>query len=89
MYGGTSLDHGIEYENLMEGQVIEFKVKLYVNLGVGSYSVATALSRGASHVEGNIEWKDLNLLFDVINAKEKKFIGLSWLEDEMMSKVIS
>ena len=89
MYGETSLHHGIEHENLIAGQTIEFKVKFSANLGIGSYSIATALARGASHIEGNMEWKDLSLLFDVINSKEKHFLGLAWLKSEMISKDIS
>ena len=88
MYGETSLHHGIAHESLAAGQTIEFKVKFFANLGVGSYSIATALARGASHIEGNMEWKDLSLLFDVINGKEKHFLGLAWLKSEMVSKVI-
>jgi lipopolysaccharide transport system ATP-binding protein len=49
------------------------------NLGCGSYSVATALHTGATHVANNFEWRDLALVFNVVNLDKSFFVGGTWL----------
>lgn len=49
------------------------------NLGEGSYSISVALHAGDTHVEKNYEWRDLALVFTVINIDKSKFVGLAWL----------
>lgn len=49
------------------------------NLGPGTYSISTALHTRDTHVGKNYEWKDLALVFNVINASKPEFIGTNWL----------
>lgn len=53
--------------------------KFAANLGPGTYSVATALHAKDTHVSKNYEWKDLALVFNVINTSKPEFIGSNWL----------
>ncbi|MED7819504.1 MULTISPECIES: ABC transporter ATP-binding protein [unclassified Francisella] len=57
---------------------IEYKIYFKANLGVGSYSVQTALTKNDAHIEDNYEWRDLALVFEVINPDDF-FAGISYL----------
>jgi lipopolysaccharide transport system ATP-binding protein len=48
-------------------------------LGVGSYSVAVALHGGDTHIGTNYEWRDLALVFSVVNVNREHFVGVNWL----------
>ena len=49
-------------------------------LGVGSYSVSTALHARDTHLGGNFEWTDLALVFTVGNPHHGFFVGSNWLD---------
>jgi lipopolysaccharide transport system ATP-binding protein len=85
VFGINSVDYGIIYSNLKKDETIDYSFKFNANIGEGSYSIATALALGKTHLEGNLEWKDLALIFDVINTKQKHFIGTAWLDTEVFS----
>jgi lipopolysaccharide transport system ATP-binding protein len=55
-------------------------ISFFANLGVGSYSISTALAPGESHLEYNYEWKDLGLVFNVLNVAKNQFVGSTWIE---------
>jgi len=80
IFGTTSKDHNIEYNNLLADQTLEFNFKFKSSFGVGSYSISTALALEKSHINGNLEWKDMALLFEVINISKANFIGINWLD---------
>ncbi len=65
--------------NLIPEKCIEFVFKFYVNLGIGSYSITTALHAGESHMVANYEWKDQALVFQVVNTNHLHFEGVAWL----------
>lgn len=60
--------------------VIDFVFAFPANMGVGSYSVQTALVDSETHLSGNYEWRDLALVFDVANEKRVQFSGCCWIE---------
>lgn len=66
-------------EALRAGEVVEYRFGFPANLGVGSYSVAVALHATNSHIARNYEWRDLALLFNVINISREEFVGLAWI----------
>ena len=53
--------------------------KFAANLGAGTYSVSAALHAKDTHISKNYEWKDLALVFNVINTSKPEFIGSNWL----------
>jgi lipopolysaccharide transport system ATP-binding protein len=54
-----------------------------VNLGPGSYSIATALVSTDTHFVNNYEWRDLALIFNVANLNRSHFVGCNWIEPEI------
>ncbi len=66
-------------KGLPAGLVQTFIFSFSLNLGVGTYSVATALHSGDTHVEKNYEWKDLATIFNVVNIDKSAFVGGVWL----------
>ena len=61
------------------GQQLSFRFSFLLNLGPGSYSVATALHSHETHLTDNYEWRDLALVFTVMNMKHTYFQGCTWL----------
>ena len=66
-----------------------FKISFPVNLGVGSYSVQTALVDRDTHLTANYEWVDLALVFNVINIDKTQFAGCLWNEPSISIEEIS
>jgi lipopolysaccharide transport system ATP-binding protein len=66
-------------EHVSGGIRIGFKFSFSANLGEGSYSVAIALHTGDTHLVRNYEWRDLALVFRVINSTGTKFVGVASL----------
>lgn len=65
--------------DLAEGELLSYQFRFPANLGVGSYSVAVALHATDVHVADNYEWRDLALVFNVVNVSESTFVGLAWI----------
>jgi lipopolysaccharide transport system ATP-binding protein len=89
MFGITSKDYDLEHLNLISQDAIEFIFRFNITFGVGSYSIATALALGKTHIEGNLEWRDLALVFNVINTNKKHFVGANWVNMEAYSQKVS
>ncbi|EIC85149.1 ABC transporter ATP-binding protein [Serratia sp. M24T3] len=81
---GTNSYHMKEtVHDLLAGQKVTFNYKFPMNLGEGNFSIATALHDRDTHINNNYEWRDLALVFNVINIDRLSFIGVSWLETEL------
>jgi lipopolysaccharide transport system ATP-binding protein len=78
------LNHALT--NVTKGMKVIFRFDFVANLGEGSYSVATSLHTGDSHVAQNYEWRDLALLFDVVNLDHSAFVGCNWLPPTLEMK---
>lgn len=61
----------------------EFVIRFPANFGVGTYSVQTALTDRETHLTANYEWRDLALIFNVINVDQTLFAGCLWNEPEI------
>jgi lipopolysaccharide transport system ATP-binding protein len=85
MFGTNTHLKELPQYNLMPGEIIEYSVEFPVNLGPGSYTVSTALVSSDTHLANNYEWKDLALLFNVINT-QTHFAGCSWLDPNIKVK---
>lgn len=80
MYGtNTELTKQV-IQQVAAGDRNEFRITFVANLGVGSYSIVTALMAHASNVDSRFEWKDRALMFEVINRSKTEFIGCLWME---------
>lgn len=57
-----------------------FTISFPANLGLGTYSVQTALVSTNTHLINNYEWRDLALVFNVVNMTKAHFEGSNWLD---------
>ena len=80
MYGTNTHFMERPLEGLVPGECIEYQFQFPANLGPGNYSVSTALTAEHNHLTENYEWRDLALVFSVINVNRKEFVGCSWNE---------
>lgn len=78
---GTNTHHLRQVLNDVPAQsLITFTFEFPANLGPGTYSIATALHTQDTHVANNYEWKDLAMVFNVINMNQSEFVGTAWLQ---------
>ncbi|WP_449421542.1 ABC transporter ATP-binding protein, partial [Rhodanobacter lindaniclasticus] len=63
---GTNTHHTRQVvENVAAGTQLDYRVRFPMNIGMGSYSVSTALVSTDTHLVNNYEWRDLALMFTV------------------------
>ena len=65
--------------NFKNASMLEFAFHFSVNLGEGVYSIAIGLHKSHSHIDQCYEWRDLALIFSVVNVGQNDFIGVAWL----------
>lgn len=80
MYGTNTHIKSLPIDGAKSGELITYKFAFPLNLGPGSYSVATALVSSDNHLTNNYEWRDLALLFTVANISSEHFAGCVWLD---------
>ncbi|MEX0450049.1 ABC transporter ATP-binding protein [Spiribacter sp. 221] len=80
MYGTNTWHTAQVIKNPEVGEKYLFRVKFPANLGVGSYSLQTALVDRDTHLTANYEWLDRALVFNVINIDKITFAGCLWNE---------
>lgn len=66
--------------NVPAGTEYRFEIAFPANLGPGTYSVQTALVSNDTHLVNNYEWRDLALVFNVININKPHFAGCAWID---------
>ena len=80
MYGTNTWHTKQVIENAIKDEIYIFTLYFQVNLGAGSYSIQTALVDKDTHLTANYEWKDLAVVFNVINIDKTHFAGCLWNE---------
>lgn len=80
MYGTNTWYTKQAIEKATPGEIYEFKIFFNANFGEASYSIQTALVDRDTHLTANYEWKDLALVFNVINNDKVYFVGCNWSE---------
>lgn len=87
VFGSNSWLRG-EWTRLGQYPGVPLKVRLRIpalNVGQGSYSLALALHAGMSHLQGNYDWWDKAIVFQVVNDRHREhFLGLCALEAEFI-----
>jgi lipopolysaccharide transport system ATP-binding protein len=77
---GTNTDHLQQpLAGLKPGDRLTYRFSFTSALGAGGYSVAFALHSTETHLVDNYEWRDLALVFNVVNMSHPTFIGNAWL----------
>lgn len=69
--------------NVLSGSSIQLEFEFDANIGPGSYSVTFGLHAGGSHIGKNYEWRDLAIVFMVVNPNHPEFVGLTWIPPEV------
>ncbi|NOR79716.1 MAG: ATP-binding cassette domain-containing protein [Methyloprofundus sp.] len=80
MYGTNTWHTKQVINHSQAGDEYQFVISFPANFGVGSYSVQTALVDSDTHRSANYEWRDLALVFKVINIDKIQFVGCLWNE---------
>ena len=84
---GTNTHYlSIPLTQLTAGEAVTLLFSFPANLGQGSYSVTTALHVSDTHLATNYEWKDLALVFSVINIDRSRFEGSNWMPPHVERK---
>ena len=82
---GTNTHHLRQKLNSVKGGTTVVSVfRFAANLGEGTYSVATALHSADNHIAKNYEWRDLALVFNVLNLDKQAFVGVAWLPPSLV-----
>ncbi len=79
VYGTNTYHLDRKIESPKSGTSIEYDFHFAANLGEGTYSITTALHTADTHINQNFEWRDLALVFNVVNLDKKHFVGVAWL----------
>jgi lipopolysaccharide transport system ATP-binding protein len=83
MYGtNTDLTKQPLYD-VQPGELITYRFDFPLNLGPGTYSIATALESTDTHLVNNYEWRDLALVFSVNNLSKPEFVGCAWFNPQI------
>lgn len=80
MYGTNTWHTAQVIESPRAGSKIQFSIVFPANFGIGSYSIQTALTDRDTHLVRNYEWRDLALVFNVVNVGKTFFEGSVWVE---------
>jgi lipopolysaccharide transport system ATP-binding protein len=81
---GTNTHHlKQELINVLRDTSINFSFNFNANLGCGTYALAVALHTADTHISNNYEWRDLALVFSVVNLDKPTFVGVTWLPQNM------
>ena len=67
-------------ESPIKGAIVTYQLAFTCELGPGSYAFSPALVSTETHFESNYEWTDNALVFEVLNSRDKYFIGTSALD---------
>ena len=79
VFGTNTFHLGVELAQLEQDETLTLFFSFPANIGPGSYSVSTALHAADTHLSGNYEWRDLALIFNVINIDRYPFVGSNWM----------
>lgn len=81
---GTNTHHlKTELAELRKGELLTLVFSFAANIGLGSYSVSTALHVADTHLAANYEWRDQVLMFNVVNLNRDQFVGVNWLPPQV------
>ncbi len=79
MYGTNTHIKALPQDDAAAGETFTYRFSFPLNLGPGTYSVATALVSSDTHLLNNYEWRDLALVFTITNITREHFAGCAWL----------
>jgi lipopolysaccharide transport system ATP-binding protein len=66
--------------SMKAGESLCFEYTVLLNIGMGKYTLTTAVHRNSNHVGESYHWCDSILNFEVVGSKDHIFVGLAKLE---------
>lgn len=85
---GTNTHHTEQaIADIRAGQAVTYSIRFPMRLGIGTYSISTALVSTDTHLTNNYEWRDLALIFTVRNLQQPYFVGSAWLPPEISVEI--
>jgi lipopolysaccharide transport system ATP-binding protein len=69
--------------NVPANSRLQYDIEFPAIFGPGPYSVQTALVSSDTHLVNNYEWRDLALVFSVVNMSKPHFAGIAWIDPEI------
>lgn len=86
---GTNTHHlKHSFTDLLSGQAVGCFFEFDASFGMGGYSVAVALHSGDTHVVKNYEWRDMAVMFSVVNFDKPVFVGSNWIPVTVSHQII-
>jgi len=79
IYGTTTKNYGLEF-SVKKNRSYKIKFDLDLNIGIGKYSISTALTIGENHLNNCLHWMDFSQDFEILDTKDQQFIGLCRLK---------
>ncbi len=79
IFGTNSKHHNLEF-SFQEGYSYICKFDMDMNIGVGKYSLTTAIHSSFDHLEECVHWVDNACEFEIAGVKGNLFIGICRLE---------
>lgn len=83
MYGTNTHYSEQVIEDLNPDEIVEYSIRFPISLGPGTYSVALALSGAENHLGQNYEWRDLAIIFSVVNLHQQIFDGKVFIPSQI------
>jgi lipopolysaccharide transport system ATP-binding protein len=83
MFGTNTWHTKQVLETVRAGESYLCSVRFRMDLGVGTYSIHTALTDSDTHLSRNYEWRELALIFNVVNIGLPVFVGSCWMEPRL------
>ena len=78
MFGTNTYHTKQTIEKPEQGSIYEILIDFTLNLGPGSYSLNISIHSNDSHICGNYDWRDKEIVFEVINMDKYTFVGSQW-----------
>ena len=82
IFGTTTKNYGYEY-NVKKDKNYMIELNLDLNIGIGKYSISTALVVGENHLDDCLHWLDFAQGFEIAGIKGEQFIGISKLHPKI------
>lgn len=78
IFGTTSKNEGFEYQLIKDNQY-KIVFNLDLNIGIGKYTISSALVVGDNHLDNCLHWLDFGTDFEIAGIKGNIFTGINKL----------
>jgi lipopolysaccharide transport system ATP-binding protein len=89
VFGTNTHIHELPPVHPEAGERVEVRFEMPLNLGYGHYAVSVSSHAGATHYEGNYDWIDQILVFQILPGDRQVFVGTSALPVTLARRMLS